>query len=182
MQKLIDDIGNAIKFIDQSGIPFKKFQPGVGPYGEPQLVKYIGQELSSKHNGLYQGARTCRMPDLLIPNHWALEFKIVRPFGDNGIEAEHWSENLLHPYAGNVSAIGDSMKLLKYAGCEARGLIVISYEHDLPKVDLSVLISAFEMLSRQLLQLPLGERHTTVVDNCIHPIHQRATVYGWMLG
>lgn len=43
------------------------------------------------------------MPDVLVPNRWALEFKIVRPFGDNGIEAERWSQNLLHPYPGNVS-------------------------------------------------------------------------------
>jgi len=42
----------------------------------------------------------------------ALEFKIARPFGDNGKEAENWSVNLPHPYAGNVSVIGDCLKLL----------------------------------------------------------------------
>jgi hypothetical protein len=43
----------------------------------------------------YAGAvRTKRTPDLLIPGAWALEFKLARPFGDNGKEAENWSVNL----------------------------------------------------------------------------------------
>jgi hypothetical protein len=148
----------------------------------PQLVKLITQRLSREHGVRYDGVKTCRMPDVLVPKRWALEFKIVRPFGDNGIEAEHWSQNLLHPYPGNTSAIGDAFKLMKYEGTEERGLIVICYEHEQPKIDMSVLVSAFELILRQLLNLPLRERHTSLVEGCVHPVHQRATVYGWQLG
>ena len=179
MQGLVEDIANAIRDIDSSGIAFKQFKPGVGPYGEPQLVKLIAQNLAEKRS--QRGAKTCRTPDVLIPNAWALEFKIVRPFGDNGVEAEHWSENLLHPYRGNVSAIGDAIKLLEFQGSERKGIIVLSYEHEPPKIDISVLISAFELICRELLKLPLSDRHSAVVKNCIHPVHQRATVYGWEL-
>ncbi len=180
MQQLIDDIADAIRAIDSGGVAFKQFQPGVGPYGEPQLTKPISRHLATNPDR-YPGIKTCRIPDLLIPDRWALEFKIVRPFGDNGIEAEHWSQNLLHPYPGNVSAISDVYKLMRRKGPEIRGIVVISYEHEPPKIAVSILVSAFEILCRQLLSLPLGERHSQVVRNCVHPVHQTATVYGWPL-
>ena len=82
---------------------------------------------------------------------------------------------------GNVSAISDIFKLLKREGPEKRGIVVISYEHSPPQIDVSVLVSAFELLCRQLLSLPLGERYCQVVKNCQHPIHQTAIVYGWPL-
>src|SRR5947208_3135608 len=110
LQEVTSDICGVIRDIDASGIPFKHFQPGVGPYGEPQLLKEIARRLNDipKYE---KKAVTKRTPDLLIPAEWAMEFKIVRPFGDNAKEAENWSVNLLHPYAGNVSLIGDCLKL-----------------------------------------------------------------------
>jgi hypothetical protein len=178
MQQLVNDIADAIKAVDCSGVAFKQFKLGAGPYGEPQLTKLIAQHLA-KQGTRYPGVKTCRIPDLLVPSLWAIEFKIVRPFGDNGVEAEHWSQNLLHPYPGNVSAISDVFKLLQHKGSEKRGIIVISYEHDPPKIDVSILVSGFELLCRDLLHLPLGERHSRVVKQCVHPVHQTATVYGW---
>lgn len=124
MQQLIGDIAEAIRAVDRCGIPFKQFQPGVGPYGEPQLTKLIAKHLAETHPERYTGIKTQRVPDVLVPMLWALEFKIVRPFGDNGIEAEHWSQNLLHPYPGNVSAIGDALKLMRHEGEEDRAVIV----------------------------------------------------------
>lgn len=47
MQELINDIADAIRKVDCSGIPFKQFQPGAGPYGEPQLTKLIVNHLST---------------------------------------------------------------------------------------------------------------------------------------
>jgi hypothetical protein len=180
MQRLVDDIAVAVRAIDNCGTPFKQFQKGVGPYGEPQLTKLIAKQLAQLPDR-YPGAKTCRVPDLLVPNCWALEFKIVRPFGDNGVEAEHWSQNLLHPYPGNVSAISDVYKLMNWKGPEKRGVVVIAYEHSPPRIDTSILVSAFEVLCRDLLKLPLGVRHWQIVENCVYPIHQRANVYGWTL-
>lgn len=182
MQQLIDDIAAAIRAIDRSGVAFKQFRPGVGPYGEPQLVRAIAAHLRDQFADRYAGAKTARVPDVLIPQRWALEFKVARPFGDNGKEAEHWSQNLLHPYAGNVSALADAMKLLKHSGPEQRAVIVIGYEHEPPQIDLSMLIGAFELVARELLAIPLGDRHTAVISDCIHPVHRRTTVYGWTVG
>jgi hypothetical protein len=69
---------------------------GVGPFGEPQLVKQLANHLNTLEK-YRRSVRTKGCPDLLIPDEWAIEFKIARPYGDNGKEAENWSVNLLHP-------------------------------------------------------------------------------------
>ncbi len=97
LEQLITDIADALVEIDSSGVPFKNYQPGVGPYGEPQLLAKVASRLTDLPKYV-RGARTKRTPDLLLPGEWAVEFKLARPFGDNGNQAENWSVNLLHPY------------------------------------------------------------------------------------
>jgi len=63
---------------------------------------------------------------MLIPREWAIEFKIARPYGDNGKEAENWSVNL-----------GDSYKLVGLRTPERRSVAVIGYEHAPAKIDLT---------------------------------------------
>ena len=46
LQELIHDFANALAQIDASREPFRTFQPGVGPYGEPQLVKLVAAQLN----------------------------------------------------------------------------------------------------------------------------------------
>jgi len=128
---VVADIADAIVQIDASRLPFRSFQHGVGPYGEPQLVKLIASYLNGLA-GYENKAHTKRTPDLLIPNEWALEFKIMRPYGDNDREAENWSVNLLHPYAGNVSTIGDCYKLASLDCPERRAVVVTGYASTLP--------------------------------------------------
>jgi hypothetical protein len=94
LEEIVSDIASALSALDAVGSRFREFQPGVGPFGEPQLVKQISVYLNTlaKYGGTVQ---TKRCPDLLIPNQWAIEVKITRPYGDNGKEAENWSVNLL---------------------------------------------------------------------------------------
>ena len=77
-----------------------------------------------------------------------MEFKITRPFGENGREAENWSVNLLHPYAGNVSTIGDCYKLGALQCPERKEVVVIGYEHTPPQIDLTPLIGSFEIIAK----------------------------------
>jgi hypothetical protein len=88
LREVLSDVADAIVRIDASGKAFRGFQPGAGPYGEPQLVKLIALELNSlpKYG---KSVKTKRTPDLLVPGEWATEVKITRPFGDNGREAEN---------------------------------------------------------------------------------------------
>src|SRR5437867_10579023 len=98
LAQVVRDVVDGLVVLDCCGVPFKQFQPGVGPYGEPQLLGAVAKHLNTLP--AYGGAvRTKRTPDLVLPGRWALEFNIARPFGDNGKEAENWSVNLLHPYA-----------------------------------------------------------------------------------
>jgi hypothetical protein len=178
LKTVVSDIADSLVVIDSSGVPFRKFKQGVGPYGEPQLLKNISQILNSKNT--YHGkVETRRTPDLLIKGSWALEFKIVRPFGDNGKEAENWSVNLIHPYVGNISAIGDCIKLLQLDVPEKKAVIVIGYEHDPPKIPIQPLIESFEILAEKIMEIKLGSRETENRKKLIHPVHQQLTVYAW---
>jgi len=178
LQELVHDFAEALVHIDTSRKCFRAFQPGVGPYGEPQLVKLIAAQLNQLPK--YRGAvRTKRTPDLLIPNEWAIEVKITRPFGDNGREAENWSVNLLHPYSGNVSTIGDCHKLLQYSGPERRAVLVIGYEHVPTKIDLTPLIESFQAIATRVLHIRLSERIETRRRGLIHPVHQSVRVFAW---
>jgi hypothetical protein len=47
IEAVVEDIADVLKRIDSSRLPFKKFQPGVGPYGEPQLVKLVAAGLNN---------------------------------------------------------------------------------------------------------------------------------------
>src|SRR5229473_5173728 len=154
LREVLLDVADAIVRIDASGKPFRNFRPGAGPYGEPQLVKLIALELNSlpKYG---KSVQTKRTPDLLVPGKWAIEVKITRPFGDNGREAENWSVNLLHPYSGNVSTIGDCHKLLQYSGPERRAVLVIGYEHVPTKIDLTPLIESFQAIATRVLHIRL---------------------------
>jgi len=178
LEDTIADIADGLAKIDAQRIPFRAFQPGIGPYGEPQLVKLIAEYL----NGFprYQGAvRTKRTPDLLIPNEWAMEFKIARPFGDNGREAENWSVNLLHPYEGNVSTIGDCYKLARIQCPERKTVVVIGYEHLPASVNLTPLIESFEAVAEYVARIELSARVECRRDGLVHPVHQSVRVFAW---
>lgn len=180
LAEVIDDITSGIVAVDASQKSFRAFKPGVGPYGEPQLVRLIAGQLNQLSN--YHGtARTKRYPDLLIPGERAIEFKIARPFGDNGKEAENWSVNLLHPYPGNVSTIGDCYKLTNHAGPERRAIVVIGYEHVPPKIDLNPLVESFEVVAKRVSRFTLSSRIERRNDGLIHPVHQSVRVFAWEL-
>ncbi len=179
---ILTAFADGLSHIDASKIPHKNFRPGVGPYGEPQLLKELVSFIQGNYSDEFPGIRTQRTPDVLVPNKWAIEAKVVRPFGDNGVIAEHWSQNLLHPYEGNTSLIGDIYKLINLPGPERRAVIAITFSHKTPLVDLLVIIKAFEVITRDVLNLPLGIRYEKSVDNLIHPVHQASVIYGWEVG
>lgn len=76
LYEIVAAISNGVARIDASQAPFRAFQPGVGPYGEPQLVKLLAAYLNILPE-FHGSVRTKRTPDLLIPGEWAIEFKIA---------------------------------------------------------------------------------------------------------
>jgi hypothetical protein len=175
---VVEKFADAVVAIDSSGIAFRSFSPGVGPYGEPQLLSQVARHLNA---ALPCGGRICtkRTPDLLIPDQWAVECKIARPFGDNGKPAENWSVNLLHPYPGNTSLLGDCLKLQSLGGVTRKAVIVVGYEHQPPQISLLPLLLAFEVLAKDVLGVRLSARMQEIRSGLMHPIHQQVTVAAW---
>lgn len=179
LEEIVADIVDLIVRVDSSREPFRGFQSGVGPYGEPQLVRRILGHL--KEIPKYHAACTKRTPDLLIPHEWAIEVKIARPFGDNGKEAEDWSVNLLHPYPGNISTIGDCYKLSTFQCSERKAIVVIGYEHNPARIDLTPLIAAFEIIATQIAKFRLSSRVECRRAGLVHPVHECVRVFAWEL-
>lgn len=178
---LVAIIADILKEFDSEKPVHKSFQPGIGPFGEPQLVKEIAGRLSRK--GIQ--AHTQRTPDLFVCGSGiilGIEFKIVRPFGDNGREAENWSVNMLHPYPGNVSLLADALKLIDLNdNIACKGLFLIGYEHNPAKISLDPLIQSFELIARQVMNIPLGQKIEERRDGLVHPVHQVLRCVAWEL-
>jgi len=117
--------------------------------------------------------------DLVIPGEWAVEFKLIRPFGDNGNEAEHWSENVLHPYEGHTSAIGDCFKLIHSGFVEKKAVIVFGYEHIPPQVLLITAVLAFEKIASDVVRIILSDREARDFGPLVHPVHQLGKIFAW---
>lgn len=179
LASLLHDIASALAEMDKRALRYKHYGPGIGPFAESFLVKEALSLMQDKYPNRYANARIQRTPDLLIPGEWAIELKLARPFGDNGVQAEHWSQNLLHPYPGNTSALGDCLKLLDSNFQERIAIIVIGYEHQPAQISLDPLIKSFELIAREILDISLGERVSISLPDLIHPVHQRAIVIGW---
>jgi len=179
LKQVVDAFAEGLQSIDVGKIPHKSFKPGVGPYGEAEAVRLSLQYMRARSPELFSKAATKRLPDVLIPGQWALEFKIVRPFGDNALPAEHWSENILHPYPGNTSSLGDCMKLLQSGLSERKGIVVFGYEHVEAVVPLDTAIRAFELLAAQIMQVKLTPRVECRIQGLVHPVHQVLRVFGW---
>jgi hypothetical protein len=164
----------------------RTYRPGIGPLAEADAIERALRLLKNGPQASdYRDASPKPYPnsrqkcDLVIPNEWAIELKLIRPFGDNGAEAEHWSENVLHPYAGNTSSIGDCFKLAQSNFAERKAVIVFGYEHTPPQIDLETAIRAFESIATQVARIELGSRHFAEFGPLIHPVHQQGKVFGW---
>jgi hypothetical protein len=179
LPQLVKDFADALQTVDASGRVHKSFRPGVGPFGEADATKAALEVLRQRDQLVYGPALTKRQPDLLIPNHWQIELKVIRPFGDNGKEAENWSQNLLHPYQGNTSSIGDCLKLIRSDRPEKRAILVFGFEHDPARISLDPCVEGFELLAEQLVRIRLSGRVEEIRKPLIHPEHQVLRVFGW---
>ena len=178
LSEIVSVVADILKDFDSERPVHKSFMPGIGPFGEPQLVIQIAQRLTRR--GI--SASTHGTPaDMGVKDIWAIEFKIVRPFGNNDREAESWSQNLLHPYEGNTSLIGDAIKLSKIKTHPKKGLFAIGFEHDPPQIDLEPLFSSFELISKCIMDIPLGQRFEERRDGLVHPTHRVVRCVAWQL-
>jgi hypothetical protein len=189
MKQIVADFAVAFKAVDSSApkgrSKTREYQPGIGPLSENEAVNRALEWLKQAKPSDYLKAGPKAYPgsnqkcDLVLPGEWAIECKLIRPFGDNGVEAEHWSENVLHPYPGNVSSIGDAFKLIFSSFPERRGILVFGYEHTPVQINLETAVSCFEVICRHVLGMRLSDRCSADFPNLIHPYHQHGKIFGW---
>jgi hypothetical protein len=172
LSQITSDFADALAAADGRSICHKSFRPGIGPFGEAQAIRLAVEHLKERRPDYYARTQIKRTPDVLVPDEWAIEVKLVRPFGDNGKLAEHWSENVLHPYPGNTSSIGDCLKLINSGLKESKAIIIIGYEHENVQVSLDPAIKGFEILCREVAGIKLGTRIEQKREKLIHPVHQ----------
>lgn len=188
LDNLVRDFAWAFKQLDAQGIAHKTYDPGIGPWGENESVNEavkLLQMASFARCNEYASASRRPYPnskqscDLVISGQWAVEFKQLRPYNDNGTESEHWIDNLLYPYSGHRSAIGDSYKLLESGFQEHLAIIVFGFEHTPPRIPLETAILAFELIAGKVCRFKLSERSQESFLGLIHRHHQQGIVYGW---
>jgi hypothetical protein len=190
--ELVCDYAIALKNEDAKRLnPNPTYLPGVGPYTETKAITAATDHLRknksvpyglSKLFSQYPNNRKIKC-DLVIPDMWAIEFKILRPFNDNGKEAEgQWTQNILHPYpkspAAN-SAIADYVRLKESNFHERKAIVVYGFEHSPPIMPLEIAIRSFEIIARQILGLDIGERYESRFTDLVHPVFQQGAVFGW---
>jgi len=179
LETIVDSFGQALAAVDRDGRPHKRFRAGIGPYGEADAVRLAVSYMRAEFPAHFSEAVVKRSPDMLIPGKWAVEFKIIRPYGDNDKPAEHWSENILHPYPGNTSSLGDCLKLLASKLQERKAVIVFGYEHSPAQISLEPAVKSFELIAEKILGIKLSSRIERRIESLIHPVHQVLRIFAW---
>ena len=75
LAELVAEFADALVMVDASRMSHKEFQPGIGPFGEADAVRAAIVKMKEVNPTRYSGAHTKRLPDLLIPNEWAIELE-----------------------------------------------------------------------------------------------------------
>lgn len=159
------------------------FRPGIGPHSESETITLalseasVGLELSRLEREVPYPAISRSRCDIVIDGSagWAIEVKLLRLLGDNGLKNDNMLMHILSPYPMDHSALSDCPKLLQ-SGFEGRkAIVIIGYDYD--ALPLGPAIGAFELLaSAEVDLIPTGP---APFNNLIHPIHQRGAVFGW---
>jgi hypothetical protein len=83
------------------------------------------------------------------------------------------------PLSGNVSAIGDCIKLIESEFLERKAILVFGYEHSPPQIHITRAINSFEVVATQVVGIDMSERRSAKFGPLIHPIHQQGKMFGW---
>jgi hypothetical protein len=187
LTNIITDLADALKAVDSTRPIEGNFKPGIGPHTEDHARDMALAYLRNQPNtaSTYQNAGSVQYPrrremcDLVIPEKWAIELKLLRPFGDNDREAEHWSSKIIHPYYGNKSAIGDMLKLHDSGFTCRKAIILFAYEHNEPRIDHEITLKIFEIIASECHRIKLGQRIVEERRDLVHSTFAVLKVIGW---
>ena len=86
---------------------------------------------------------------------------------------------MLHPYPGNVSSIGDCIKLMNSGFSERKAVVIFGYEHSPPLIAITTAIESFEVVAKEVVGVELSARQWAEFGQLIHPVHQQGKMFGW---
>ena len=211
MKQFISEFGKAMVQINQD-IPGHEnagniYQPGIGPYGEDNIVDMAMEYLTNNQivtepykirpnleQRIALGLRNyvgingrAATPDLVIGNK-IIEFKIARPLRDNGQPEDTWFKKVFDPHPSSYSTFIDVAKLCKFAEeCDSENkfekwVVVIGFERKAESV--YVLDALFPGLFRYISEniskkQVLEDIGLTFELGDRHPFHQVAKLYGF---
>jgi hypothetical protein len=196
LQQLVTDFATGMQLAD-SRLPQARsarsqavYQPGIGPHTESQTVALVMRALEQTRPDAYTRAYALEQPyptttrakvDICFGASpgWALsvEVKMLRLMGDNGKPNDNILMHILSPYPAHRSAVTDVEKLARSGLPGRKAIVIYAYEYEgwpsLPAIE------AFELLAGRRARL----RGTTsaAANGLVHPVHRRATVYGWAI-
>jgi hypothetical protein len=211
MQQFITAFGNAMVQLNQT-VPGHEnagniYQPGIGPYGEDNIVDMVMEYLSANHlvnvpyvirpnmeqkisldlkeyKGITGRAAT---PDLVIGNK-IIEFKIARPLRDNGQPEDTWFKKVFDPHPTSYSTFIDVAKLCKFNEVHdtenkfEKWVFVIGFERLGESVYVldALFPGLFKYISENISQKPVLEDIGMSFElGDKHPVHQVAKLYGF---
>ena len=109
------------------------------------------------------------------PLAWALEVKMARFLGDNGLPDPGAVKDVISPFAKDRSALTDAVKLAASGfGC-SRAILIYGFDTD--DRPLELLVRAFELLARDWVAL--GDRHEVSFGPLVHPVHTSGRLFAW---
>ncbi len=193
LEQIVRDFVDGMKAADakrpvaQSARSARKYRAGLGPFSEASTIRLVMLELAALQPERYRDyslevaypAAVRSKCDLCIgaaPRwNWAIEVKMLRMLGDNGLPNDNMLMHILSPFPEHRSALTDCSKL-RVSGLEGRkAVLIFGYECEVRPMELA--IAAFEKLAG----LKSSNRCSGSADGLVHPVHQRALVYGWNL-
>jgi hypothetical protein len=190
---IISDFAAGMKAADakcpvaQSARSERTYLPGLGPFNEAMTVKLVMAELQQLHPERYgkhalevsypESARSkCDLCIGSAPHwDWAIEIKMLRLLGDNGLPNDNMLMHILSPYPEHHSALTDCEKLMASGLDGMKAILIYGYECKQRPIERA--IDAFERLAG----LRPADRITADAEELIHPVHQHARVFGWAL-
>ena len=188
LETFVADFARGLMLADGRRPVAKEFQPGIGPFGEPDAVELVMKELEQAEPSRYRGQYSVAVKypsivrqqcDLCLGTapvwEWAIEIKLLRMLGDNGKSNDNMLMHILSPYPKHRSALTDCTKLLS-SGLSGRKAILI-YGFESSDWPLEQTLAAFEVLARSWVRL--DDRVQAQFSDLVHPVHSHGSVCAW---
>ena len=168
--------------------PDIKYSPGIGPFQEKKLIKMVTDEMKNQNQIFNSIVTEEKYPNLSRKkldiywqsdeNNYFIEAKAMRRLRNNGTPEEFIMVDLLSPYEGDGSVLGDIKKLLN-SGFQGKKVIMI-YGYDYDEWPLDIAIDCFEVLAERHF-CKFSEKYQHKFNNLIHPHHKKGEVYAWVI-